>query len=84
MIDDLETRASRLSEDWQDYCLPDRTQLLQPKINALVAEIDDLLQAQGTPLPTQATARRTKPNSSTSRAKSLTCSQLTKSPPKSC
>lgn len=42
-MDTIEERVCTLAEAYQDYCLPDKTDLIKPKINALVEEIDKLL-----------------------------------------
>lgn len=34
------------AEKWQDYCLPDKTDLIKPQINEYVVEIDKLLEEQ--------------------------------------
>ena len=43
-MEDLEQRVNLLAEEWQDYCLPDKTDILKPKLNDFVTEIDKQLE----------------------------------------
>lgn len=35
-MNDIEERVCALADQWQDYCLPDKTDLIKPQINSLI------------------------------------------------
>lgn len=51
-----------MAEAYQDYCLPDKTDLIKPKINELVEEIEKLLVDNSITIITQIKIRKKKPN----------------------
>lgn len=42
-METIEQRIETFSDEWQDYCLPDKVAICQPKINSFLEEIEKLL-----------------------------------------
>ena len=43
-MESIEQRINDTADEWQDYCLPDKIDILKPKVQEYIAELDALLE----------------------------------------
>lgn len=42
-MDSIQDKISSFADEWQNYCLPDKSEKIKPQINNFIEEIDKLL-----------------------------------------